>query len=377
MTNLDPIETHSRAITAFFESEAAAKSAVAQLEREGIPSRHITMVAGNRDTGVAAETAGTDTGFMASLKRMFLPDEDQHTYAEGLRRGGYLLSVNTDEANYNKVLDILDVDGSVDMEERETAWKQEGWKGYDAPAASLAAGTVAAPDTATVRRTTVTAEAPSRPIAAAPAMSNASQDDTVSLYEERLKVGKRDVSHGRVRLRSYVVETPVSEQVSLHSETVHVDRRTVDRPVSATDAMFLDRVIEVDDHAEEAVVAKDVRLKEEISLRKDVEDRVQTVTDTVRRTEVEIDDGRNRGNGGARKFVAASDAAMIVERMDVIASDGTKIGIVDHMEGPDRIKLTKQGSSDGQHHYVPLSWIDHVDTHVHLNKTSTAAKAGW
>ena len=36
--------------------------------------------------------------------------------------------------------------------------------------------------------------------------------------------------------------------------------------------------------------------------------------------------------------------------------------------GSDKIKLTKNSSPDGQHHFVPVAWIDHVDTHVHLNK---------
>ena len=63
--------------------------------------------------------------------------------------------------------------------------------------------------------------------------------------------------------------------------------------------------------------------------------------------------------------------------MDVIASDGVKIGTVDHLDGPDKIKLAKSTSPDGQHHYIPLTWVDHVDTHVHLTKASAEARAGW
>ena len=72
-------------------------------------------------------------------------------------------------------------------------------------------------------------------------------------YEEQLRVGKRDVSHGRVRIRSYVVETPVNEQVRLHSESVQVERKPVDRSIAAGDALFQDRVIEAEERAEEAV----------------------------------------------------------------------------------------------------------------------------
>ena len=60
----------------------------------------------------------------------------------------------------------------------------------------------------------------------------------------------------------------------------------------------------------------------------------------------------------------------------MIASDGTKIGTVDHLDG-DKIKLAKLTSPDGLHHYVPLAWIDHVDTHVHLSKSAAEAKASW
>ncbi|MGC2785633.1 MAG: DUF2171 domain-containing protein [Roseiarcus sp.] len=63
--------------------------------------------------------------------------------------------------------------------------------------------------------------------------------------------------------------------------------------------------------------------------------------------------------------------------MDVVASDGVRIGTVDHLDGPDRIKLAKSTSPDGQHHYLPVAWIDHVDRHVHLSKTSAEAKAAW
>ena len=58
------------------------------------------------------------------------------------------------------------------------------------------------------------------------------RDEVIPLTEEQLKVGKRDVSHGRVRVRSYVVEEPVEEQVNLRQEHVHVERRPVDRPAT-------------------------------------------------------------------------------------------------------------------------------------------------
>ncbi len=69
-------------------------------------------------------------------------------------------------------------------------------------------------------------------------------------------------------------------------------------------------------------------------------------------------------------------ATEIRERMDVVASCGTKIGVVDHVEG-NTIKLTKSDSRDGQHHFLPISMVDRVDRHVHLSKNSEDAMREW
>ena len=104
---------------------------------------------------------------------------------------------------------------------------------------------------------------------------------------------------GRVRVRSYVVERPVEEQVSLHEERVTIERQPVNRPLTEADrvAAFGERTIEATASAEEAVVGKDVRVVEEIGIRKEAADRVQTVRDTVRRTEVEVDDQTAKTGG--------------------------------------------------------------------------------
>ena len=67
----------------------------------------------------------------------------------------------------------------------------------------------------------------------------------------------------------------------------------------------------------------------------------------------------------------------IKEHMPVMGSDGTHLGTVDHLEGQDRIKLTRTDSDDGQHHFIPTDWVDHVDQHVHLNMTTEEARSLW
>lgn len=74
--------------------------------------------------------------------------------------------------------------------------------------------------------------------------------------------------------------------------------------------------------------------------------------------------------------IGAGGVADIKERMDVIASCGTKVGVVDHLDGA-TIKLTRKDSPDGEHHFIPTGWVDHVDSHVHLKKNSLETRQGW
>jgi len=66
----------------------------------------------------------------------------------------------------------------------------------------------------------------------------------------------------------------------------------------------------------------------------------------------------------------------IREHMEVIGSDGTIVGKVDHVQGSD-IKLTKSSDVSGRHHFIPLDWVAKVDQHVHLSKSARDAKAQW
>jgi hypothetical protein len=71
------------------------------------------------------------------------------------------------------------------------------------------------------------------------------------------------------------------------------------------------------------------------------------------------------------------DTANIREHMEVIASDGGHVGRVDHVMG-DKIELAKFDFGSGlTHHLIPVSWIDHVDQHVHLNRSKDETKAEW
>jgi uncharacterized protein (TIGR02271 family) len=340
-----------RNITAMFENRADAEAAVERLVQDlHIGRGAITIHGADSTTGADTEAPKQEQGFWAGLKDLFVSDEDRYTYSEGLRRGHVVLSAQVDDTTLVPAMDALEASGAMDLEDRETSWRSEGWNGYDEaaagetsiastggaamPAASTAGyagagltgaatgavvpglGTTSATTAGTPTAGTTTAGATGYDVTAADtgaydasatrttatgtgtgtgtalAGTTSGQEETIKLAEERLHVGKRDVERGRVRVRTYVVETPVSEEVSLRDERVTIERRPLDRAATPNEALFQDRTIEAVEHAEEAVVAKDVRVTEELSVRKEVDQRSETVRDTVRRTEVEVEDDR-------------------------------------------------------------------------------------
>ena len=269
-------------ILVHFDSRSDAQKALDALLQAGIGRSSIRMMPEAETTSYTRSSTTTaydhekdEGGFWASLGDLFLPDDDRYAYAEGMSRGGVTLAITAEGGQIDRVSEIAERYGAVDMAEREATWRREGWTGYTG---GTAAGTSA---TASTRG------------ASAALRGTTEGEEVIPIAEENLRVGKRQVEGGRVRIRSYVVETPVQEQVSLRQEHVQVERRPVDRPVTAADeALFRDRSIEASERSEEAVVSKEARVKEELVVNKDVRERTETVSDTVRRTEVELEDGR-------------------------------------------------------------------------------------
>ena len=73
-----------------------------------------------------------------------------------------------------------------------------------------------------------------------------------------------------------------------------------------------------------------------------------------------------------------ANAFHIKAHMEVLGSDGKHVGIVDQVEGIERIKLTKKDpKAGGRHHFIPIDWVDRVNAHVHLKKSSRDAMAQW
>ena len=259
---------------------------------------------------IAGAAAGAATGgVIGGLIGLGIPEEHAELYAEGIRRGGTLVTVQAEDANEDRVRDILDRDGAADIETRAADWKSRGYTGYDKDAkhytdaeivderTRYATSAINSDWTDTTQAPAPSADAtyatPSTDSSISATTTNTSQNyaaptgDKIEVVEEQLNIGKKEVERGGVRIRSFVTEKPVSEQVTLREEHVDVQRTSVDRPASG-DA-FKTGTIEMRETAEVPVVAKEARVVEEISLGKTSSEHTQTVSDTVRRTDVEVE----------------------------------------------------------------------------------------
>jgi uncharacterized protein (TIGR02271 family) len=259
----------SSTITAMFDSRSDAEAAKARLRSANVDAEHVHIhdksSAGYRESGYSTHQ---DRGVWDSIKNAFLPDEDRHTYEEGMRRGGVLLTADVDDDRVDEAVRVLEEAGSIDIDDRSGQWRSSGWDYSAAGAGALGA---------------MGSDRSDRTV-------GSEREEVIPVVEEQLVVGKRDVNRGGVRVRSYVTETPVHEQIRLRNERVHVERRAVDQPLSAADAdAFRERTIDMTATGEEAVVGKTARVVEEVVVSKTSEEHVEDVSDTVRKTDVEID----------------------------------------------------------------------------------------
>ena len=256
-------------IVAVYDKFIDADAAVRDLEAANVPSQAISRHEGRTETTATTSAPIRKEGFWARLFDSE-PDHDTSIYDRSIDSGSSVVAVKVASGHVDRVSSILETHHPIDLDERSAHY--------------LASGT------------TMDTTSPIAPVTNAPMMGTAhtsapaaSESGTIQLAEETLAVGKRAVRSATTRIRRFVVETRVQEQVSLRDETVTLERHAVTdgRPVGATD--FTDKVVEMTETSEEAVASKTVRVVEEVNLRKDVTDRVETVKDTLRRDEVEIE----------------------------------------------------------------------------------------
>jgi stress response protein YsnF len=228
---------------AIFETRASAEQAKRDVEAAGIPSADISIRSDEAQPGTAI--GERPQGFLDWLFGSG-SEADKGYYTEHLARGRAILSITADSAEYGRISQILHGHDLVKTDERTTM----------APAGSIGA---------------------------------AEGETVIPTAKEKLEVGKQQTADTRAyRIRRYVVEHPVEQQVSLHDETVTVERRQPTR-ARAGERPFEEKYVEVTETREEPVVRKVVTPGEEVAIRKAAQDRTETVRDTVRESKVEVD----------------------------------------------------------------------------------------
>lgn len=282
----------TKTVTSLFRDHSQATATVSRLEQAGISRSKIDVM---------TSTSGDLTGRLSGYG---IPASDAHAYAEGVRRGGSLITVTCTDSEVDRVLDILEADEAIlDVDKQQESWRAEGWQGHE-----IASATATGSSAGTGFNTALTGGSPRSASQTSEARSGlasrtgtSGREEVIPIAEEELHVGKREVNRGRIRIHSRIVETPIQEQVTLRDETLKVERRPVEgvsRAGAVTGDPFQERTIEVEERDEEAVISKEVRVKEELVIRKDVEQRSETVSDTVRKTEVDVEDGRQTRDKG-------------------------------------------------------------------------------
>ena len=173
-----------------------------------------------------------------SLTRLDVPEDDAHLYAEGVRRGGTLLIGEVSDDNMERALAIIERSSPVDLDERGEHYRTAGWSRYDAGADYTVEQ--AAEERSRYGTGLRSAAAEFRQANQVPPVGHreaaSGEEETIPVVEEQIDIGKRAVERGGVRVRTYVRETPVEEQVTLREEHVRVERRPVDRAADDPDA---------------------------------------------------------------------------------------------------------------------------------------------
>ncbi len=278
----------AKTVVGLFSSMTEAQQVKQALVAQGIEAGHISVVADDgydddmseTSSGMAGSTsagstgagstsgsststgAGTESGIKgaghkiaAFFQNLTGGDDDVHShYAKGVNEGGALLTATVDDSRAAEVASLLKQHGARDLD-----------AGYGQQADS---GT---------------------PVYGGATDTNTQGETAIPVVEEQLVVGKREVDRGGVRVYSHVVEQPVETDVTLRNERINVARRAVNRPATAADFAAGTGAFEVRASGEEAVVGKNSRVVEEVVVGKEASERQETVRDSVRKTEVEVE----------------------------------------------------------------------------------------
>ncbi|HLH42679.1 MAG TPA: YsnF/AvaK domain-containing protein [Bryobacteraceae bacterium] len=253
-------------VVAAYDTTAHADAAVNTLKSAGYSSHDISVI---RNEG---DIARADFGELGFWQRLFGRDINPHeaeVYGRALRQGGAIVTVRVPDSEAPKVMKLLDTHKPVDVLDRARMYGLVGAETTKtgAPTSGMFRKDETAPSPTTLRK----------------------DEEVVRLAEEQINVSKRQVEGGKTRVRRFIVERPVEANVTLHEEHCEVVRRAITDPSYVKDIDWSEQVIEVTDTIEEPVVSKSARVAEEVVIRKKGSDRIETIHDTVRKQQLEVE----------------------------------------------------------------------------------------
>lgn len=247
MSSSERSSSESTTLICLFHHDHQANAVLDALERAGIDHSSINTITGRNSQDSVSAALGT----------MGVPTRDLRHLQDGVEDGGTLIVVSAAPQEVSTVERIFGEQSATKIDETSPG----GWDFAGAPFADGSIGD-----------------------------GGGREERSIPVIEEELQVGKRTVDQGGVRVFHRVVEIPVEQSINLREERVVVERNAVDRP--ATDAEIGaqgERSIELTETAEEAVVGKSARVVEEVIVGKQSGERMEHIRETVRRTEVEIE----------------------------------------------------------------------------------------
>lgn len=282
--------THT--VVGLFTNRSDAQTAIQELIAAGFIQENIDLSnrsVADTDTSYSDTTATTDNqgigdkinNFFSSL---FDDETTASTYTNAAHDADAILTVQADSnERAEEARDILDRNGAMDVDGGDEQYGAT--YGSRTDLSQNYAGTGSASDTTGTTGYTDT----TRDDVNLRRDTNLENEAVIPVMEENLEVGKRAVERGGARIRSRVIEKPVEANVRLREEHVVVNRRPVNRAVTDADINnFQQGDIELTERAEVPVVNKQARVVEEIEVGKTVEEHDETIRDTVRRTDVDV-----------------------------------------------------------------------------------------
>lgn len=303
----------SQTVIGIFDNENEAQQAVQNLCNRGFNREDVDIAARSTTSNTTAND--DDDSFGHSISNFFgslfgSDDDNTSKYAEVAKRGVTVTVHARSEDDAERAADLLDEYGAVNVDERASEYRSNS--GSSMLDSDREPGTNSDYNTSNLGGSDLSNQGrvEKEPgINSGYSTSNTMGSDltdhnrttntdytddstarSIPIIEENLEVGKKEVQSGGARIRSTIVEKPVEESVRLRTEHVNVERNPVNR--QATDAelnTFKEGTIEMTEHKEVPVVEKQAWVKEEISLNKDVDEREETVRDTVRSTKVDVE----------------------------------------------------------------------------------------